>query len=133
MTLPQQDLQALASNVSDIFPAPPEAGLICDADKIFNRSEVAEALAEILKQEGKETDLRKELVGLLMARRKAAMAQIATAFRASPRRRDLDRVLHDFFGGQLAIIREPVRRRGGERGRCLILIAERLMGPTFPV
>ena len=85
MTLPQQDLQALASDVSDIFPAPPEAGLICDADEIFNRSEVAEALAEILKQEGKETDLRKELVGLLMARRKAAMAQIATAFRASPR------------------------------------------------
>ncbi|WP_353315232.1 [protein-PII] uridylyltransferase [Shimia sp. NS0008-38b] len=85
-------MEALASNARDIFPAPPKAGLICDADDIFNRAEVTEAVVDILKQDGKENALRKELVGLLMARRKAGMTQIASAFRAKPRAaRDMTR------------------------------------------
>ncbi|WP_247745003.1 [protein-PII] uridylyltransferase [Shimia sp. R11_0] len=78
-------MEALASKAGDIFPAPPTAGLICAADDIFNRAEVAQAIAEILKQDGKENVLRKELVTLLLAQRKVAMAQIASAFQENPR------------------------------------------------
>lgn len=85
MTLPQPDLEALAAKAGDIFPAPPVAGLICSADEIFNCAEVATELADILKKDGKESDLRKEIVPLLMDRRKAAMTQIAAAFREQPR------------------------------------------------
>lgn len=85
MTQPQHNSEAPVSETGDLFPAPPAAGLICDADAIFNRTEVAEKIAQILRQDGKENALRKELVTLLSAYRKAAMAQIATAFLAQPR------------------------------------------------
>jgi [protein-PII] uridylyltransferase len=78
-------LEALAAKAGAIFPAPPSAGLICSADEIFNCAEVTAELAEILKRDGKASELRKDVVPLLMARRKAAMAQIATSFREQPR------------------------------------------------
>ncbi len=84
MTRPQHSSQVQASEASAMFPAPPQAGLICAADDIFNRSEVAEAVADILQQDGTEATLRKELVTLLLATRKSAMAQIAASFRAQP-------------------------------------------------
>lgn len=84
MTRPQHSSQAQASEASAMFPAPPQAGLICAADDIFNRSEVAEAIADILQRDGTEATLRKELVTLLLATRKSAMAQIAASFREQP-------------------------------------------------
>ncbi len=83
MTQPRYFSEAQASKVHAIFPAEPSAGLICPADDIFDRAAVAAEIDAIFER-GAASGHRGEVVKILAARRKTAMAAIAQAFRTDP-------------------------------------------------
>nr|WP_243694358.1 [protein-PII] uridylyltransferase [Shimia isoporae] len=66
-----------------MFPAEPSAGLICPADEIFDRAAVAAELDAIFEKDA-GSGRRGDVVQVLSARRKTAMAAIAASFRANP-------------------------------------------------
>jgi len=83
LTQPRNVSEAQASEVHAIFPAEPSAGLIRPADEIFDRAAVTAEIEAIFAQTG-DNGRRGEVVKVLAARRKDAMAVIADAFRDDP-------------------------------------------------
>ncbi|MDU8928808.1 [protein-PII] uridylyltransferase [Alisedimentitalea sp. MJ-SS2] len=65
---------------------PPPNGLICPADRIFDRARVRSALAQACKDAGAgaETELRRAVVKILSQARKDGMAAIAEGFEQHP-------------------------------------------------